>query len=72
MIYFSASLPNNFTASFGSVVMALSASATSAWRDDDDTRVLAEGANAEALLIRHNELITLTIFMVADYDVVNN
>ena len=39
MMYFSASRPNNFTASFGSVVMeatSFSASATSAWRDEED------------------------------------
>ena len=69
MMYFSANLPNNFTASFGSVVMAatsLSASATSACRDDDlwVLVVQCDGANAEALLMRHSEPITLTIFMM--------
>ncbi len=73
MMYFSASLPNSFTASLGSVVMdavdsvASATSVTSACRYADLLLIVHcdIGVNAEMLLMRHSEPITLIIFMVA-------
>lgn len=73
MMYFSASLPNSFTASLGSVVMDAVDSVASATSVVASACRVADlllivhcdiGANAEMLLMRHSEPITLMIFMV--------